>query len=92
MDTAANLFGLLGVFFLAAPVFYAAKYGSLVRRARASGPIDPANQALVRAHEQALRNLTDHQSRWTPLMSACLFAGTGCAGLSYLIGLIKALS
>jgi hypothetical protein len=92
MDIAANVLGLLGVAFLAAPVIYAAKYGSLVRRVRSAGPIDPQSPTLVKIHTQAINDLTAHQSRWTPLMSACLFAGTGCAGMSYLVGLIKALS
>jgi hypothetical protein len=91
LDIALNLIGLLGVLLLAAPAFYAAKYGILVARLKTAGPIDPNNAEAVKIHEDTLKELADHQSEWTPLLSRCLKAGTFCAGVSYLLGFVKAL-
>jgi hypothetical protein len=90
MDIAVNFLGLVGVLLLAGPAFYAAKYGRLAARARASGPIDPKNAELVKIHENALLGLSEHQSSWTPALSRCLIGGTLCAGFSYVLALMKA--
>ena len=90
MDIAANLAGLIGVLLLAAPAFYAAKYGLLAYRATEAGPIDPKDPSAVKIHDGVVRELTDHQSRWTPTLSRCLKGGTFFAGLGYLLGLAKA--
>jgi hypothetical protein len=91
LDVAANLAGLIGVLLLAAPAFYAAKYGLLAYRLVEAGPIDPDDPAAVEIYESVVKDLTDHQSHWTPALSRCLKAGTFIAGLGYLFGLAKAL-
>jgi hypothetical protein len=88
MDFAANASGLLGVALLAAPAFYAARYGKLAYRARELGPLDNT-AAMVEAHNKAVSNLETHQSGWTPWHSYCLVWGTVLSGVNNFLGLIK---
>ncbi len=91
LDIAVNLLGLIGVLLLAAPALYAAKYGMLAARLKTAGPIDPNNAEAKKIHDDTLQAIAEHQSEWTSLLSGCLKGGTLLAGLSYLLGLAKAL-
>jgi hypothetical protein len=80
--------GLLGVVLLAVPALHVNRYGRLL--ARTSGG-EATSPALQKKRTQLLAKLKHIQESWTFWKGASLIAGTILAGISFVLGLLKAL-
>jgi hypothetical protein len=88
-DFLINSIGLGGILCLAVPAWHANKYGRLVAqlaRSRTNFTSPAVREARKRNHA-ALKNLQDE---WTWWKSSLLIVGTALAGISYFLGMLKA--
>ena len=88
-DVLINAVGLSGILLLAVPAFYANRYGRLLARI---GTGEPSSPDLKVKHAQLLKELKQLQESWTPWKGSALIWGTALAGLSYLLGILKAIT
>jgi hypothetical protein len=86
-DMLINAVGLAGIMLLAIPAFYANAYARLLARI---GTNEPRSPDLREKHSQLLKELRELQESWTPWKGNALIWGTILAGLSYGLGIIKA--
>lgn len=90
-DLVINGIGLLGVALLAIPALFANSYGRLMAKiTKLDGPTITGNPALRRVRRDLVSAIRRKQGEWTPWKSGLLVGGTALAGLSYLLGMIKA--
>jgi hypothetical protein len=90
-DLIINCIGLLGVVLLAIPALFVNSYGRMLAKlAKLDGPTVMQNPALQRARRDLAAAIHRKQGDWTPLKGGLLVGGTALAGLSYLLGIIKA--
>ena len=88
MEIAANIAGLAGTLLLIVP----AAYGAWVIR-RAAGVAANAgiyeDEALEAKRKEVIEDILSLQSRWNPLLAACLFAGMGLGVFSYILLILR---
>jgi hypothetical protein len=91
LDLWINGIALLSVLCLAVPEFYANRYGRLVARLTINRPRF-ANPEDYRPRADAIRMLRQLQGDWTAWKGALLIVGTGLAGLSSSLAVLKTLT